>query len=96
MATEQPARFPAFRIIALAVLLINLILAIAIIAQVRDVQQRVASLPPDLASKRDVAMLRPLRVREIITQNCVECHSSRRLGVTVSMEPSEVQRTGCR
>jgi hypothetical protein len=93
MATEQPARFPAFRIIALAVLIINLILAIAIIAQLRDVQQRVASLPPDLASKRDVAMLRPLRVREIITQNCVECHSTRRLGVTVSMEPAEVQRT---
>ena len=51
------------------------------------------SLPPDLASKRDVAMLRPLRIRQIITQNCVECHSTRRLGVTVSMEPSEIQRT---
>jgi hypothetical protein len=38
-------------------------------------------------------MLRPLRIRQIITQNCVECHSTRRLGVTVSMEPSEVQRT---
>jgi hypothetical protein len=73
--------------------LVNLILTIAIIMQVRELQQRVASLPPDLASKRDVAMLRPLRVREIITQNCVECHSTRRLGVTVSMEPSEVQRT---
>ena len=38
-------------------------------------------------------MLRPLRVREILTQNCMECHSGRRLGVTVSMEPAEVQRT---
>ena len=93
MATEQPPRFPAFRVIVLLALLVNLILTIALVTQVRELQQRVASLPPDLARKSDVAMLRPLRIREIITQNCVECHSSRRLGVTVSMEPSEVQRT---
>jgi hypothetical protein len=75
------------------VVLVNLVLTIALITQVREVQQRVASLPPDLARKHDVAMLRPLRIREILTQNCVECHSTRRLGVTVSMEPAEVQRT---
>jgi mono/diheme cytochrome c family protein len=93
MATEQPPRFPAFRVIVLIAVIVNLILTVALVTQVREVQQRVASLPPDLAVKRDVAMLRPLRIREIITQNCVECHSTRRLGVTVSMEPSEVQRT---
>jgi cytochrome c553 len=93
MAAEQPPRFPAVRVIVLVVLLLNFILTIAVVMQVREMQQRVASLPADLAVKRDVAMLRPLRVREIITQNCVECHSTRRLGVTVSMEPSEVQRT---
>jgi cytochrome c553 len=93
MATEQPSRFPAFRIIVMLVVLINLVLTIALITQVREVQQRVANLPPDLARKHDVAMLRPLRIREILTQNCVECHSTRRLGVTVSMEPAEVQRT---
>ena len=93
MATEQPPRFPGFRVVVLLVLLVNLILIVALVSQVRELQQRVASLPPDLAVKRDVAMLRPLRVREIITQNCIECHSTRRLGVTVSMEPSEVQRT---
>ena len=38
----------------------------------------------------DVAMLRPLHVREILMQNCVSCHSSRRLGKTISMEPSEL------
>lgn len=93
MNTEQPPRFPAFRIIVMLVLLVNLILTIALVTQVSELRQRVASLPPDLASKSDVAMLRPLRIRQIITQNCVECHSTRRLGVTVSMEPSEVQRT---
>ena len=93
MAPDQPPRFPTFRVIVLLVLLVNLILTVAVVMQVREMQQRVASLPADLAVKRDVAMLRPLRIREIITQNCVECHSTRRLGVTVSMEAAEVQRT---
>jgi hypothetical protein len=93
METERPVRSYGFRIIVLLAVLANLILVIALVMQVRELQQRVESLPPDLASKRDVAMLRPLRVRQIITQNCIECHSTRRLGVTVSMEPAEVQRT---
>jgi len=94
MKSEKSAyRSLGFRLFVFLVVLINLILTIALITQVRELQQRVASLPPDLASKRDVAALRPLRVREILRQNCVECHSSRRLGVTVSMEPAEIQRT---
>jgi len=32
-------------------------------------------------------------VRQIIQKNCVECHSARRLGVTVSMEPTEIRGT---
>ncbi|HET7160232.1 MAG TPA: hypothetical protein VFI62_14635, partial [Burkholderiales bacterium] len=90
---ETTSRLPAFRIIVMLVVIVNLILTIAVISQLRELQQRVATLPPDLASKRDVAALRPLRIRQIITQNCVECHSTRRLGVTVSMEPAEIQRT---
>lgn len=93
METERPVRSYGFRIVVLLAVLANLILVIALITQVRELQQRVASLPPDLASKRDVAMLRPLRVREILMQNCVECHSSRRLGTTISMEPRDLQRT---
>ena len=81
------------RIVVMLAVLVNLILTIALVTQVRELQQRSASLPPDLASKRDVAMLRPLWVREILQQNCVECHSSRRLGVTIAMEPAEIQRT---
>jgi hypothetical protein len=93
MTTERPFGSTGFRIVVMLVILVNLILTIALISQLRELQQRVASLPPDLASKRDVAMLRPLRIREILTQNCVECHSTRRLGVTVSMEPADIQRT---
>jgi uncharacterized membrane protein len=32
-------------------------------------------------------------VRQILTQNCVACHSARRLAVTLSMEPAEIQQT---
>ena len=93
MDSERPQGNYGFRILVLMAVLANLILSIAVITQLRDLKQRVATLPPDLASKRDVAMLRPLRVREILMQNCVECHSNRRLGVTISMEPAEIQRT---
>jgi len=91
--TERPIRNYGFRIVVLLAVLANLILVIALITQVRQLQQRVESLPPDLASKRDVAMLRPLRVREILVQNCVECHNTRRLGTTLPMEPRDIQRT---
>ena len=39
------------------------------------------SLPAALASKNDVAMLRPLRIRQVLMDNCVGCHTTRRLGV---------------
>jgi hypothetical protein len=86
METERPVPSYGFRIVVLLAVLANLILVIALITQVRELQQRLESLPPDLASKRDVAMLRPLRVREILVQNCVECHSTRRLGTTLTIE----------
>ena len=94
MTPEQPAlRISGFRIVVLLVVFVNLILTVALIAQVREVQQRVASLPPDPATKRDVASLRPLQIRQILTQNCVGCHTARRLAATLSMEPADIQRT---
>jgi hypothetical protein len=93
MTAERPPRIPGVPIVVMLVVLVNLILTIALITQVRELRQRVVSLPADLASKSDVAMLRPLKVRQILRQNCVECHSARRLGATVPMEPTEIQRT---
>ena len=93
MTPEPPSQVSGFRIAVMLVVIVNLILTIALITQVREVQQRVASLPVDVASKRDVASLRPLQVRQILTKNCVECHSTRRLGATVSMEPADILRT---
>jgi len=96
MPTDQPARVSGFRIVVMLVVLANLILTIALITQVREMQRRVAGLPMDVASKRDVAALRPLQVRQILARNCVQCHTSRRLGTAVSMEPAEIQRTVAR
>jgi hypothetical protein len=93
VATEPSPRVSAFRIAVLVAVLVNLILTIALITQVREVQQRVARLPSDAATKRDVASLRPLQVRQILTRNCIECHTARRLGATVSMEPAAIQHT---
>ena len=94
MTSEPPAvRISSFRIVVLLAVFVNLILTVALIAQMREVQQRVASLPPDPATKRDVASLRPLQIRQILRQNCVECHTARRLAATLSMEPGDIQRT---
>jgi hypothetical protein len=93
MATERPLRLAGYRIVVMLAVVVNLILTIALIAQVRELQRRVASLPPDVASKTDVAMLRPLGIRQILKQNCVGCHSARRLGPVVTMEPTEIERT---
>ena len=92
MATPRTG-FSGFRVVVMLVVLVNLILTVALISQVREIQHRVAGLPPDLASKRDVAALRPLQIRQLLTRNCVECHTARRLASTLSMEPVEIQRT---
>jgi hypothetical protein len=93
MTMEPRPPISGYRIAVLLGVLVNLILTIALITQVREVQQRLAGVPADLASKRDVASLRPLPIRQVLMKNCVECHTTRRLGRTVSMEPAEIQRT---
>ena len=90
---EPPLRISGLRIVVVLAILVNLILTIGLITQVRDIQRRVAGLSSDLATRGDVAALRPLPVRRILKQNCVECHTARRLASTLSMEPTEIQRT---
>ena len=81
------------RIVVTLVVLANLILTLALIAQVREVRQRVAALPADVATKRDIAALRPLPIRQILTQNCIGCHTARRLGAAAVLEPAQLQKT---
>ena len=66
---ERAPRVSGVRIVVTLAILVNLILSVAVITQVREVQRRLASLPPDLATKRDVASLRPLQIRQILARN---------------------------
>jgi hypothetical protein len=93
VTTDPSSRISSFRIVVLLVMFVNLILTVALVTQMREIQQRVGSLPPDPATRRDVAALRPLPIRQILRQNCVACHTARRLAVTLSMEPAEIQHT---
>jgi uncharacterized membrane protein len=93
VTTDPSGRISSFRIVVLLVMFVNLILTVALVTQMREIQQRVGSLPPDPATRRDVAALRPLPIRQILRQNCVACHTARRLAVTLSMEPAEIQHT---
>ena len=93
VTTDSSGRISSFRIVVLPVMFVNLILTVALVTQMREIQQRVGSLPPDPATRRDVAALRPLPIRQILRQNCVACHTARRLAVTLSMEPAEIQHT---
>lgn len=80
------------RIVVTLVVLANLILTLALIAQVREVRQRLTSLPADVATKRDIAALSPLPIRQILTQNCIGCHTARRLGAAATLEPVQLQQ----
>jgi mono/diheme cytochrome c family protein len=76
MASE-PGGFGWRALIGIAVV-INLILTVFLLQQVREARTDVDGLAARLASKQDVAMLRPLRVQEILDKHCTRCHTERR------------------
>jgi len=53
----------------------------------------VDDLRSELASKQDVAMLRPVRVDEILSQRCERCHTDRRFAALAGMSEPEVLET---
>ena len=87
---RRPGRGLGLRIVGTVVMLLNLVLTVAVVLQLRDLKREVARFPADVASRRDVAALSPLGVRSILSRRCLSCHSSRALGATVSMEPAEL------
>ena len=79
-------------LVGVAVLL-NLILTILLIGQVTDIRSEVDDLTDTLATKQDVAMLRPLRVHEILDENCTTCHTDRRFAKALGMGLSQIDQT---
>jgi hypothetical protein len=75
------------------VVLVNLVLSIFLLDQVRRTRAQVADLSNELASKQDVAMLRPIRIDEILDENCERCHTGRRFANVNNMTQSQVLAT---
>jgi len=74
-------------------ILVNLVLTVLLLDQVVRTRNDVAGLTEGLASKQDVAMLRPIRVAEILARRCEGCHTDRRFSVLKDMTQSQVLAT---
>ena len=92
MADGGNARMGTLAIFGVAVLA-NLILSIFLLDQVRRTREQVADLSSELASKQDVAMLRPIRINEILSQRCERCHTDRRFAKLTGMTRPEILET---
>ncbi|MBW2415502.1 MAG: hypothetical protein JRG76_13425 [Deltaproteobacteria bacterium] len=83
----------AGRVLVGVAVLVNLILTILLIQQVTSVRAEVDDLTDTLATKQDVAMLRPLRVREILDRQCTTCHTDRRFAKALAMDMRGIDET---
>jgi hypothetical protein len=92
MADDGNARTGTLAIFGIAVL-VNLILSVFLLDQVRRTREQVADLSSELASKQDVAMLQPIRIDEILEQRCVRCHTDRRFAKLTGMTRPEILET---
>jgi hypothetical protein len=73
--------------------LVNLVLSIFLLDQMGRTRQQVADLTSELASKRDVAMLRPIRIEELLDERCERCHTNRRFAKLAKMTRPQVLDT---
>jgi hypothetical protein len=92
MAAGGNARTGTLAVFGVAVLL-NLVLSIFLLDQVRRTRAQVADLSNELASKQDVAMLQPIRVDEILDERCERCHTGRRFANVNNMSQSQILAT---
>jgi hypothetical protein len=73
--------------------LANVILTVFLLDQVGRTRQQIAALESRLASKQDVAMLRPIRIDEILDERCERCHTDRRFSKLNDLTPPQVLET---
>ena len=73
--------------------LVNLVLSIFLLDQMGRTREQIVSLSEHLASRQDVAMLRPIRVEEILNERCERCHTNRRFAKLAGMTQPEVLAT---
>ncbi len=92
MAAGSSVRTGTLAVFGVAVLL-NLVLSIFLLDQVRRTRAQVADLSNELASKQDVAMLRPIRIDELLDERCERCHTGRRFANLGNMTQPQVLAT---
>jgi len=74
-------------------ILLNLVLTALLLDQVDRTRSEMRQLADELATKQDVAMLRPLGVRNILERRCTGCHTVRRFAKTLDMSEPELFAT---
>lgn len=93
---KRPGQGPGTLAIFGVAILLNLLLTVMVLDQVDRTRDEVGALSTQLVTKQDLAMFRPLRVREILETRCTRCHTARRFAETMAMEPSEIHVTVAR
>jgi len=81
------------RVLIGTAVLVNLILTVLLIQQVREARSEFAEVRGELATRRDVAMLHPVRVRETLERRCTSCHTDRRFAKALELGPRELEAT---
>ena len=92
MPEGEGSRTGTLAVFGIAILL-NLVLTVLLLDRVEGTRDQLAGLADELASKQDVAMLRPIRVDEILEQRCEGCHTDRRFAALDGMSEREVLAT---
>jgi hypothetical protein len=92
MAAGGNARTGTLAVFGVAVL-VNLVLSVFLLDQVRRTRAQIAGLSNELASKQDVAMLQPIRINELLDDHCERCHTGRRFANVKNMSQSQVLAT---
>ena len=87
------ARGGVARVIFRVAVLLNLILAVLLLDRISRTRNEVPTLKGELASKQDVAMMRPIRVHDVLKRHCQSCHTDRRFAATRDMSQPEIFAT---
>ncbi len=92
---EGRGRIGTLAVFGVAILM-NLIISVVVLDQLDRTRGEMRALTDELATKQDVAILRPLRIRDTLDQQCTGCHTDRLFVRTLAMEPKEIRLAGIR
>ena len=95
MGEKNEGRIGTLAIFGIAIIL-NLILTIMTLDQLDRARDDIAALSGELASKQDLAVLRPLGINRLLQRRCTACHNERRFAKTIDMEGRELVSTVAR